>query len=216
MEAPLPARKFRVSLEEGAPRVSAVHLTLLAHRALVHILQQLHYRDGYPVPHTAARPPPPAVTSMEMKAASAAGPQPASAGSPLAGEPKSGGGAYGVGAEPAVPAPLQVFANAHFPFTMYACALGLLAAAGVPGSDGRGPGYVAVAPAPAVDSPWTGVGEVRDVYVPVCRALARSWKLAELYGKMIEKLLERADRYCATGAMTPTAAAAGGVGTCSN
>ncbi|KAJ1560403.1 hypothetical protein HK405_007224, partial [Cladochytrium tenue] len=111
------------------------------------------------------------------------------------GGPAAGAGATeGRGTGPytrASPAPpLFLLASLHIPFAMFACSLNLVSAV-VPGIDER-EGLGPLPAPPQVDSPWTGVLEIRDIYLPIFEAIAGIFKSGTIYGDITSKLLDRA------------------------
>ncbi|KAJ1562517.1 ATP-binding cassette, sub-B (MDR TAP), member 4, partial [Cladochytrium tenue] len=211
---------FRLLPTESSRRITSAQWGVLAHRAMIHFLQLLFLKAGQPVPYTSSRPPPPLaiptaslmVPSKEWRLSrdsamrnnwrhvlpgaerSAGDGEDGGDSDSGAGHSDSAGRRRGGVYSRANPAPpLFLMANLHIPFAMFACALNLVSAV-VPDIH-ECENYQPPAVLPAVDNPWTGILEVRDIYIPILESLSHVFKSGKIYGEFTNKLLDRAVSY---------------------
>ncbi|KAJ1568381.1 hypothetical protein HK405_002531 [Cladochytrium tenue] len=213
-----PPRTYRI----GGRAFSSVHISVLLHRALVHVIQsvQLFYghavlaspsspQPRYPVGCRRSPPPPPPPPPEAQERQRPRNATAHEADSEFwqwrndpANHTARGKAGYGRGA-PAPPPP--VLGKITFAFAVYACAVNVLRAvvperfltANGSGGDDRAADTAAAAAAAAeraacedpTDSPHGAVVEVRDVLMPALLAVARLWRVGDVYYYRLRELL---------------------------
>ncbi|KAJ1561974.1 hypothetical protein HK405_001265 [Cladochytrium tenue] len=200
---------YRIAPSIGSRVVDSVQMGVIAHRALVHVIQQVYYKEGHPVPHAPSHPPacvvpgPDRATRPYTNTARTetdvivdlTGADPADETAYAEHEPLRRVGSSGdrLFSRSRPPPPLYMLADQQLPFGIYSATMNV-ATAVVPGLDQRD-GFGPMVGLQDVDSPWSAVLDIRHVYLPVLRSLARLWKTAELCLDSTSELLDRVLAY---------------------